>query len=122
MNKRSLEYVLTPKGFSEKAKKSYRYFLDTLSSLKEMKKRVQSVILEEYAKGRKNFIILGRGELAEIVEMSLRSLNFKDINYRTEQNEDKVEQESGWIVLSTKKSSEKGKKENWIDLVEILTR
>ena len=123
MNKRSLEYVLTPKGFSEKAKRSYRYFLNTLSSLKKMKKKIQSLVLEEYAKGRKNFIILGGGELADLVEMSLKALNFKDINYKRKNKKDEIKkEEKDWIILSTEKGYRKDKeKENFIDLVEKLT-
>jgi len=123
MNKRSLEYVLTPKGFSEKAKRSYRYFLNTLSSLKKMKKKIQSLVLEEYAKGRKNFIILGGGELADLVEMSLKALNFKDINYKRKNKKDEIKkEEKDWIILSTEKNYRNNKeKENFIDLVEKLT-
>jgi len=123
MNKRSLEYVLTPKGFSEKAKRSYRYFLNTLSSLKKMKKKIQSLVLEEYAKGRKNFIILGGGELADLVEMSLKALNFKDINYKRKNKKDEIKkEEKDWIILSTEKGYRDNKeKENFIDLVEKLT-
>jgi len=123
MNKRSLEYVLTPKGFSEKAKRSYRYFLNTLSSLKKMKKKIQSLVLEEYAKGRKNFIILGGGELADLVEMSLKALNFKDINYKRKNKKDEIKkEEKDWIILSTEKNYRDNKeKENFIDLVEKLT-
>ena len=123
MNKRSLEYVLTPKGFSEKAKRSYRYFLNTLSSLKKMKKKIQSLVLEEYAKGRKNFIILGGEELADLVEMSLKALNFKDINYKRKNKKDEIKkEEKDWIILSTEKGYRDNKeKENFIDLVEKLT-
>ena len=33
LDRRKVQYILTPKGFTEKTKKSYRYFLKTIYSL-----------------------------------------------------------------------------------------
>ena len=122
MNKRSLEYVLTPKGFSEKAKKSYRYFLNTLSSLKKMKRKIQSLILAEYAKGARNFIILGNGELADIVEISLKSLSFKDIKYKRTNNKERILVKKCVVLLTEEKYQKLPEAKNWIDIIEKISR
>jgi len=122
MNKRSLEYVLTPKGFSEKAKKSYRYFLNTLSSLKKMKRKIQSLILAEYAKGARNFIILGNGELADIVEISLKSLSFKDIKYKRTNNKERIPVKKYVVLLTEEKYQKLPEAKNWIDIIEKISR
>ncbi|MCD6574168.1 winged helix-turn-helix transcriptional regulator [Candidatus Aerophobetes bacterium] len=122
MNKRSLEYVLTPKGFSEKAKKSYRYFLNTLSSLKKMKRKIQSLILAEYAKGARNFIILGNGELADIVEISLKSLSFKDIKYKRTNNKERIPVKKCVVLLTEEKYQKLPEAKNWIDIIEKISR
>ena len=120
MNRRSLEYVLTPKGFSEKAQKSYRYFRNTLVSLKKMKKKIQTLILTEYSQGERNFFILGDGELADIVEMSFKSLPFNDVELRRVRDEKEVTKRD-WVVLSTE---EKYKKipgiGNWVNIIERI--
>jgi len=82
LDRRKVQYILTPKGFTEKAKKSYRYFLKTIHSLKEMKKKIQELVLIEYEKGKTYFIILGAGELADIIELSLKGLNKRELKYR----------------------------------------
>ena len=82
LNRRKVQYILTPKGFAEKTKKSYRYFLKTIHSLQEMKKKIQRLILMEYKKGKTHFVILGEGELADIVELSLKGLNKSELEYR----------------------------------------
>lgn len=106
MNKRSLEYVLTPKGFTEKAKKSYHYFRNTLSSLRKMKARVQSIILEEYVKGGREFVILGEGELADIVELSIKGLSMGDLKYRRVRSEREIG-EKDVVVLVAKENARK---------------
>ena len=78
---RKVQYILTPKGFTEKTKKSYRYLLKTIHSLKEMKKKIQRLILTEYKKGKTYFVILGEGELADIVELSLKNLDNSELEY-----------------------------------------
>ncbi len=82
LNRRKVQYIITPKGFSEKTKKSYRYFLKTIHSLQEMKKKIQHLISIECKKGETHFIILGEGELADIVELSLKSLDNSQLEYR----------------------------------------
>ena len=71
LDKRKVQYILTPKGFIEKTKKSYGYSLKTIHSLKEMKEKIQELISMEYKKGKSHFTILGDGELADIIELSL---------------------------------------------------
>ena len=82
LNRRKVQYILTAKGFAEKTKKSYRYFLKTIHSLQEMKKKIQHLILMEYEQGKTHFVILGEGELADIVELSLKGLNKSELEYR----------------------------------------
>lgn len=75
LNRRSLQYMLTPKGLAEKTEKSYRFLLMTINSLKKIKRKVQELVLEEYSRGQREFVILGKGELADLVEISLRDLD-----------------------------------------------
>ena len=44
LDKRKVQYILAPKGFTEKTRRSYRYFLTTIRSLKEMKEKIQELI------------------------------------------------------------------------------
>jgi len=43
-----------------------------------MRRKIQDLVLTEYQKGKTHFIIFGDGELADIIEMSLRNLNIND--------------------------------------------
>ena len=82
LDRRKVQYILTPKGFAEKTKKSYQYFLRTIHSFQEMKRKIQRLILMEYEKGKTHFVILGDGELADIVELSLKGLNKGELEHR----------------------------------------
>ncbi|MBA7506740.1 hypothetical protein ES706_05445 [subsurface metagenome] len=64
LSRRNVQYILTPRGFTEKVKKTHRYLLRTIDTLKTVKEKIQDTVLEHYENGEKNFTILGRGELA----------------------------------------------------------
>jgi len=79
---RKVRYILTPKGFSEKFKRSYYYTLRTISEIAKIKRKIQELILEEYKKGNKDFIIEGKGELADLIEVVFRQLKLQNVSYR----------------------------------------
>ncbi|MBI5078417.1 winged helix-turn-helix transcriptional regulator [Candidatus Saganbacteria bacterium] len=76
---RKVEYFLTPKGFSEKARKSYNYVLKTVNLVKMVREEIAKIILEEYNQGQKKFIVLGGDDLADIIELALKGFDYKRV-------------------------------------------
>lgn len=103
LNRRKVQYILTPQGFAEKTKKSYRYLLRIIDSLKTMKKKIQQLILLEYEKGKTHFIILGDGELADIIELSLRDLKKSELEYRRVSKFEDINSDKAVILLAQSK-------------------
>lgn len=81
LNKKKIQYMLTPKGFSEKAKKFYNYTVKTINGFKKMKLKMQDFIIKEYKNGQRKFVIYGNSELAELTEISIRDLDKEGIVY-----------------------------------------
>ncbi len=120
LNKRSLEYILTPKGFAEKAKKSYWYVRRTIDSLKEIKAKIQALTLEEYQKGEREFVIFGDGELADIVEISLRDLHKNDLRYTRVFKKEKIKKKNALILATEKKCEAFQNNKRWINVLERI--
>lgn len=78
LNKRKVQYLLTPKGFSEKMHKSVRYTLKTINSIGLIKNGVKEILLDLYARGVRDFSILGNPDLISLVEMTFKELNKTD--------------------------------------------
>jgi len=125
LDKRKVQYILTPKGFAEKTKKSYRYFLKTIHSFREMKKKIQQLISIEYKKGETYFIILGDGELADIVELSLERLDKSDLVYRRVSRLKEIKSNNGVILLTESKPQIKAGSGygayRWIDVLSTIS-
>jgi len=74
LNRKKIQYILTPKGFGEKAQKSYFFTLRTISVLKTTKEKLQQLINEEKAKGATGFEIIGNNALADLAEIAFNNL------------------------------------------------
>lgn len=72
LNQKKVEYILTPKGFAEKMRKSINYTLKTLHSIGLIKKQVSVVLAQHYAQGSRDFYVLGESDLAGLIETVLR--------------------------------------------------
>jgi len=100
LNRRNLQYLLTPKGFTETTKRSYHYLLRTIDSVKKIKAEVQELVLQEYHKGKTEFIIFGDGELADIIELSLKNLDKSNLKYRRASRVQEISSNNAVILLA----------------------
>ncbi|MBF0570592.1 MAG: winged helix DNA-binding protein [Candidatus Omnitrophica bacterium] len=71
LDRRKVEYFLTPKGFAEKMRKSVKYTLKTISSIGLIKKQLLDILGNLYAKGHRKFYVLGDSDFAQLVESAL---------------------------------------------------
>ncbi len=81
LNKKKTEYILTPKGFSEKYLKSVHYTLKTIRSIGLIREQLNIIIRRLYHQGERIFFILGNSDLAELVEMSLRQPQWEGVKF-----------------------------------------
>ncbi len=72
LNKKKVEYILTPKGFAEKMQKSINYTMKTINSIGLIKKTLADVLVKAYEQGHRKFYILGESDLAGLIEIALK--------------------------------------------------
>ena len=75
LNKKKVQYIITPKGFSEKMRKSIKYTLKTINSIGIIKNRLKIILSDLVEKGERNFVILGESDLAILVELVLKDMD-----------------------------------------------
>lgn len=80
LNPRKVEYILTPKGLAEKTRKSYNYILKTIDLVKMVKGEIARIVLEEFNRGQKRFVVLGNDDLADIIELALRGFDYQRVD------------------------------------------
>ena len=78
LNKKKVQYLLTPKGFSEKMRKSIQYTLKTINSLDLIKEKIHELVVKQYHAGERDFVILGRSDFAHLIELVFKDLNLTD--------------------------------------------
>ncbi len=72
LDKRKIKYILTPKGFSEKMRKSVNYTLKTINSIALVRNRLSTILKGLYGEGIRTFYVLGGEDLAGLIEMTMK--------------------------------------------------
>jgi DNA-binding MarR family transcriptional regulator len=119
LNRRNVQYILTPRGFAEKVKKTHRYLLNTIDTLKTVKEKIQDVILEYYDNGERNFTILGNGEFADIVEISLRDMRKRDLRYWRARTPGEINSQNSVILLADRNIPKKNNR--YLNILEAIS-
>lgn len=68
LNKKKVEYLLTPKGFSEKMRKSVRYTVKTINSISLVRSSLARMLKDLETRGRLKFYVIGGSDLVSLLE------------------------------------------------------
>ena len=82
LNRKKVRYLLTPRGFSEKARKSYNYTVKTIREFSRYVENLRNFILNEYEKGTKEFYIKGDGEILNLIEFVFKTIEISEIKWK----------------------------------------
>jgi len=72
LNKKKVQYILTPRGIAEKMQKSVNYTLKTINSITVIRKTVELIVQKLIEEGESNFYIIGHSDFAQLVEMVIK--------------------------------------------------
>jgi DNA-binding MarR family transcriptional regulator len=122
LNKRKVEYILTPKGFAEKMRKSVKYTVKTLNSISLIKEHIRKIIAPYYEKGERDFYVFGKSDITLLIEMVLKEMPLDGCNviYIKELPKTKIE----GIVFICKEdvTGEETNINNCVDLIRELAK
>ncbi|MBF0479375.1 MAG: winged helix-turn-helix transcriptional regulator [Candidatus Omnitrophica bacterium] len=72
LNKQKVQYLLTPKGFSEKMNKSIHYTMKTINSIGTIREKLKKLVEQINTQGESNFVVVGVNDLADLLELAFR--------------------------------------------------
>ena len=119
LDAKKVEYILTPKGFAEKARKSYAYIFKTIDMVKNIREEIKRIILKEYKNGNREFVVLGEGSLTDLVKLVFDENRFDNLQYRFLKKPEWIDQDE--LVLITDEQIKKVNGNRVINLAEDLT-
>ena len=122
LNKRKVEYILTPKGFTEKIRKSFKYTLKTIRSIELIKERVRKLMLQLYEEGERNFIVIGKSDFAHLVEMVLKDANLSGYQITYEDEVPRHEVSGVLLICREDVNSDSGHSTKVFNLVHELAK
>jgi len=75
--KNRIKYIITPKGFTEKARLTYNYMHRSINYFKDVRHKIEHTYTTMMSSGVKNILLWGDGEIAELCYISTRGLPLK---------------------------------------------
>lgn len=78
LNKRNVRYILTPKGISEKMRKSVKYTLNTINSIGLIKDNLRELLADLYEKGHRDFYNYSQADLTLLIEKAFHEARLED--------------------------------------------
>jgi DNA-binding MarR family transcriptional regulator len=72
LDKRKVQYILTPQGFAEKMQKSVKYAVKTLHSISLVRESLKNIVQRLDQQSLNSFTILGASDLAALVEIAFK--------------------------------------------------
>jgi DNA-binding MarR family transcriptional regulator len=69
-----IKYIITPQGFTEKARLTYSYMNNSIKYFKEIRRNIEQTYAEMVAEGVEKILLWGDGEIAELCFISTRGL------------------------------------------------
>lgn len=80
LDRRSLEYLLTPLGFAQTALRSYHYIINTVRGFRAIQSRLHDLVARLHDEGCSDFFLYGESELAELVALFFEDEGLGRIN------------------------------------------
>ncbi len=77
LNERKVKYFLTPKGLTEKMRKSVKYTLKTIQFIHLIKENIKRIIWDLYQEGERDFFVLGKSDFAFLIDMACKELDLQ---------------------------------------------
>lgn len=84
LNGRTARYLLTPSGVAEKTRRAYEYLHRTAATFRDLRARIDALIVELHAEGAREFVVHGEGEVADIAEFCLSRTTLPGLSWRRE--------------------------------------
>lgn len=122
LNRKKVQYILTPQGLIEKTRKSYRYLLKTINQFSLAKRQIQELVLHQYREGKKEFLILGDGELANLTEIALKDLSKEDLIYKKISQRQRFDDANSIVLIVNPKFSYLKNNSRYLNLLSEISR
>ena len=74
LNRRKVEYFLTPRSLSEKLQKTYHYTLKTIESFGLIRSEIRRILAANLSSEIRQIVLVGEGDLADLTALILQEV------------------------------------------------
>ena len=120
LNKRKVQYILTPRGFAEKMRKSVKYTMKTINSIGLIKNRVKETMIKLNNDGVREFHYFGNPDICILVETVFREHFSGSCSFFVQNEIPKNEINGALLICKEGVDEDSLALHNWVDLIKEL--
>lgn len=121
LNRRKVQYLLTPKGLAEKMQKSMKYTVHTINAIGLIKKKLSQILSGLYAQGYRIFDVFGESDLIILLETVFKEQHSSDCTLRRIKDLTQTHPEA-YLLICTEKYEQPQNGRQWMDLIATLAK
>lgn len=114
------QYLLTPKGALEKARKTYDYALYTVRLFRQLQENVTMVLRREHAEGRRAFWVVAQDELEGALRETAAGLGLPGTRFFFTRTFAEVPEHAELVLAATQEASPQRPSTRVVSLVDFL--
>lgn len=111
------QYLLTWKGATEKARKTYHYTLYTYRIFRQIQENIEVALNREYAAGRRSFCLVAQDEILDLLRETITELNLSGASYSFLRRFSEVPEGVDSVLTAT---LEKAPKQNGFKIISLV--
>jgi len=78
LNKKKVQYLLTPKGLSEKLRKSVKYTRHTINAIGLIREHLCDIFIKLYNEGHRTFYVYSEGDLQFLIDSAFKEAKLQE--------------------------------------------
>jgi len=122
LNKKKVQYLLTPKGISEKLQKSVKYTRHTINAIGLIKDHTKNIFITLYNQGHRKFYVYSEADLTFLIDSAFREAKLEDAVV-TDLKELPKEELDGFLLIGKENVELNGYNNgNYLNLIEEVAK
>ncbi|MFN0116724.1 MAG: winged helix-turn-helix transcriptional regulator [Elusimicrobiota bacterium] len=117
LNKKKIYYLLTPKGFLEQSRRSYKYLSKTIRVFFDYQAAVSDLVDSLFQDKKSRVAIIGRNEISELLEVVIKNKGYS-LKYRFIEEREKIESDE--LLLDCRAQIKGNPKQYGVRILEEL--
>lgn len=122
INKKKVQYLLTPKGMAEKIQKTVKYTRNTINSIGLIQERLRQIVADLYSRGCRRFYVYAEKDLMSLIRGAFQQEQLADCEVISVESIDHCSSDGVLLIGREKVGAISVQERHKVDLIEEISK